>query len=59
MFKPTVLTLAAGMMGLFLAGCSAKRQPPGDSAPRTVSSSDNVKRVTVRVVGMTKVQRIT
>lgn len=59
MFKPTSLTLAAGMVGLLLAGC-AKQEPPTHSAPETASSlSDNVKRVTLHVEGMTKVQGIT
>jgi hypothetical protein len=58
--RNTVL-LAAGVLGLLLAGCTANSEPKTASSPEQSARPGDTKegQVTVYVEGMTKVQGIT
>ena len=61
MRKRRKVQLAAGVLGLFLAGCTINSEPKDPSSPEERSATKDAKeeQVTVYVEGMTKVQGIT
>jgi len=61
MIQSSFVTLALGLLGLCLAGCTGKTEPLAGKASDegTMPAAAKTKRVVIRVNGMTKVLGIT